>query len=148
MLNSCKPSADALAKRGCSGAVVTDMAGLPVDSGAADDGWAASDDVLIGDWDTLFSAVKARLRQSVGLGGLLQPIPPDASIYIKGQVLQCLEALDQLQATMLHYIGRNRALEAQLSAAQSALARVRDELSRTQAGEHPAHADFDPCSGP
>jgi diguanylate cyclase len=138
MLNSCKPSADALAEHGHSGAVVTDMAGLPVESGAADNGWAVSDDVSISDWDTLFSAVKARLRQSVGLGGLLRPIPPDASIHIKGQVLQCLEALDQLQTTMLHYIDHNRVLEAQLSAARSALARVRDELSRTQAGEHAA----------
>jgi hypothetical protein len=148
MLNSCKPSADELAEHGHSSAVVTDMAGLSVDSGAADNRWAASHDVSIGDWDTLFSAVKARLRQSVGLGGLLHPVPQDASIQIKGQVLQCLEALDLLQTTMLRYIDHNRALEAQLSSAQSTLARVRDELSRTQADSRPARADVNQVSRP
>ena len=111
-------------------AVVTDIGGSPFQAGAAADG---SCDVSIEDWDTLFSAVKARLRQ--GADGVAHGRQDAPSVEINSPMEQCAEALDQLHMTMLHQIGRSRALEAQLFAAQSALTFLRGELADTQAGE-------------
>jgi hypothetical protein len=80
---------------------------------------AASTDVSIGDWDTLFRAVIFRLRESSN----------------HGQVLECVAALDQLHATVAHHIERADALQTALSDARAALAEAHGEAARAQAGE-------------
>ncbi len=67
-----------------------------------------SGDVALADWDTLFVAVATRLRQSVATAPLSE---------MRGQVLQCVEALEQLRTTMVHEIDRAAAREAELRAA-------------------------------
>lgn len=67
----------------------------------------ASFDVAMADWDDLLSAVKARLRQTVG--GLLAPITEqgtDAAWQVRASVLDCVTALDQLHLTLSHELGR------------------------------------------
>lgn len=56
------------------------------------------ENVLIGDWDTLFGAVKARLRQAV-----VDTLPHElngATVPLQASVLECVEALDQLHAML------------------------------------------------
>jgi hypothetical protein len=84
-----------------------------------------SGDVALADWDTLFVAVATRLRQGVATAPLSE---------MRGQVLQCVEALDQLRTTMLHEIDRAAECEAELRAAltqtESELATLRAAAAR------------------
>jgi len=54
--------------------------------------------VSIDDWDALLCAVKDRLRQTVGES----PTRPmnGSSIPVRDSVLECVDALDQLHATL------------------------------------------------
>ncbi len=68
--------------------------------------WAQAD-VSIDDWDALLSAVKDRLRQTVGesltrqLNGGTAPV--------QASVLECVDALDQLHATLSRELARHAA---------------------------------------
>ena len=101
---------------------------------------AASSDVAIGDWEELLSAVKARLRLTVG--ELLAELPahqlPDAAHKVQASVLECVNALDQLQLTLSHEFSRRQQLEREVIETQAVLARARDQLSATQAEEQHA----------
>ena len=61
------------------------------------------------DWDVLFNAVTARLRD---IAGAVAALPGLASMpqQARSRVLECAEALDQLHATMLQQQGIQRAL--------------------------------------
>jgi len=94
-------------------------------------------DVAIGDLDDLLNAIKGRLREAVGEpavaeSGLRQN---DVANRTRVSVLECTVALEHLHQTLKHELARRWHLESDLSDAQAALARVRDELARTQAGE-------------
>jgi diguanylate cyclase (GGDEF)-like protein len=97
--------------------------------------------VALADWDILFSAVKSRLRRTVGAGGSgaaeLQPGSP-ASEHVSASVLECVAALDQLQATLKQELDRCAQVSEQLFDAQTRLAQARVELAGTQAGERRA----------
>ncbi len=66
------------------------------------------------DWDVLFAAVKARLRDAVGHSLAEAPAPQarDAAGQLQAILLECVEALDQLHATSLNELGRPGALVA------------------------------------
>ena len=70
-------------------------------------------DVAIGDWDVLLSAVKARLRLTVGELQAATPEPraQDAASRVRAQVLECVAALDQLHITLTNELGRCQQLE-------------------------------------
>ena len=74
------------------------------------------------DWDTLFGAVKDRLRETA----------------ITGPALECVQALDQLQSTLCLEVERRQQLELNLFDTQTALAQARTELAGTRAGERRA----------
>lgn len=101
---------------------------------------AASSDVAIGDWHDLLSAVKSRLRLTVG--ELLAVLPehqlPDAAHRVQASVLECVNALDQLHLTLTHEFARREQLEREVAETQAVLARARDQLSTTRAEEQHA----------
>lgn len=101
---------------------------------------AMSSDVAIGDWEVLLSAVKARLRLTVG--ELLAVLPdhrlPDAAHQVQASVLECVNALDQLQLTLSHELARRQQLEREAIETQAVLARARDQLAATRADEQHA----------
>jgi hypothetical protein len=85
-------------------------------------------DLAIADWDMLFSAVKARLR------GAVQTSTPSACPAeieraherLRADVIECVLALDQLHATLVHEIGRWPRIEREALGAPFALAADND----------------------
>lgn len=134
MLNSDIPRASERPPTQGPSGVVIDMAGMRVKHDGPVSEPADAADVAVIDWDILFSAVTSKLQQIAGSVRPSEPLPRDAP----AQVLQCVAALDQLHSTMVHYIERGGALELELARAQAALAEVRAELARTEAGERAA----------
>ncbi len=90
------------------------------------------------DWDHLFSAVKDRLRVTVQdrPDAIYEPQP--ALIQMRKDVLECLEALDQLQLIMMRELGQRQQLEMEVFSAKSALNQVRADLAGTRDGERRA----------
>ena len=72
-----------------------------------------STDIPLEDWDDLFGAVKARLRQIVGegLADLPEPHLRGAVARMQANVLECVAALDQLHTTPLNEPGRQARFE-------------------------------------
>ncbi len=139
MLNTDQPAALDQVPR--HGAVVIDIAGLLIQAerdALPRAGGAANVDVAVADWDLLFSAVKQRLRQTVGPSRQFEQLPLDAPSQVRAQVLQCVSALDQLHVTMVNHIDRCHQAEVALSDSLLALAEVRAELARVQASEKAA----------
>lgn len=101
---------------------------------------APAADVAIGDWSDLLLAVKTRLRQLVGQRRVTESGLPvnDVQAQVQGGVLECATALDQLQATLVHALGRSLQIERELRDTQAALGRARTELAGTRAGERHA----------
>lgn len=102
---------------------------------------ADTSDVAIGDWDDLPSAVKSRLRLTVDelLAMLPDHQPPDTAHRVQGSVLECVNALDQLQLTLLHEFARRQPLEREVIETQTVLGRTRDQLEATRANALHAH---------
>jgi len=63
-------------------------------------------DVAIEDWEDLLNAIKSRLRLAVD-GPLPQQFNGTA-VHVQASVLECVAALDQLQATLAHALMRLR----------------------------------------
>jgi diguanylate cyclase len=101
---------------------------------------SAKPDIRLCDWSDLFAAVKARLRVIVGERVTVRSLltAPARASQVRAGVLECVAALDQLQATLLLELARCSELELQLFDAQSALASARAELTGTQDGERKA----------
>lgn len=100
---------------------------------AGDGEHSLSADVALDDWPDLLDAVKARLRQTVA-GHAPQPsMGAAAFLHIQAGVLDCAAALDQLQATLAHELGRCRQRDQDLRTTQAALAQARAELAGTRA---------------
>lgn len=72
-----------------------------------------SSGVAIVDWDEMFSAVKERLSRTVGgpIETMTEAQVHDAEGRVRRNVLECVEALDQLQITLIAEIERCRQLE-------------------------------------
>jgi hypothetical protein len=92
-------------------------------------------DVAIDDWQDLLSAITARLRQTVGGPAAPPPMGPAAFLHIQAGVLDCAAALEQLQTTMAHELGRCRRLDQEMRSTQAALAQARADLACTRADE-------------
>ncbi len=81
-------------------------------------------DIPICDWDVLFEAVTARLRQTV----MDDPVEPCGrqlvgnANSVRASVLECVAALDQLQRSMKHELMRCQSIELQAFDATTALA--------------------------
>jgi hypothetical protein len=96
-------------------------------------------DLAIADWDMLFSAVKARLR------GAARASPPStlpaeaerADARLRAEVIECVLALDQLHATLVHEVGRWPRIEREALGAPFALAADNDSGSDTLTQERP-----------
>ena len=95
---------------------------------------------LMTDWNGMLDAVKARLRlivdeapQAAGA----QP-QPTAAHRTRSGVLECVDALDLLHATLRRELDRRQRLELEVFDAQAALALARAELAGTQVGERQA----------
>jgi hypothetical protein len=72
-----------------------------------------SSGVSIVDWDEMFSAVKERLSHTVGgpIDAMTEAQVHDAAGRVRNSVLECVEALDQLQTILRAEIERCRQLE-------------------------------------
>jgi diguanylate cyclase (GGDEF)-like protein len=88
-------------------------------------------DVVVGDWDLLFDAVTTRLRHTAVEARFAFDAPHDA-------VLDCVQALEQLHASLGQERQRGKRLEQELRHAQAVLALTRFELVGTQVGERRA----------
>ena len=102
-------------------------------------------EVAIADWDVLLSAVKDRLRLTVG-EWLAAPPPAAASVpaapgRLQANLLECVAALDQLHVTFAHELDRRHRLELEVFDAKTALERARAELALQSSGQrHARHA--------
>ena len=78
-------------------------------------------DVAFRDLDDLLSAVKVRLRQTVGESRAVQPgsATPDKAGEVRASVLECVAALDQLHITLKHELARRQAWHDTLTALPS-----------------------------
>jgi|GEM_PF-3536756 len=87
-------------------------------------------DTLLGDIETLFGAVSARLRR-IADGSREPSAAPDAETiaHLRAAVHDCVTALDQLQSMLLAEIERRSRLEQIASNAQDALAAAPPELA-------------------
>jgi diguanylate cyclase (GGDEF)-like protein len=101
-------------------------------------------EVAVDDLDVLLSAVKARLRRTVGDGpaivdgGARGETAKRSADLVKSGVLDCVKALDQIQATLARELARRSELERELADTQMALAEALADLSGTEAGERHA----------
>lgn len=131
------PGGDAPARpRGLTPTAAPDAPASPLNDSLP----AVSCDVAIGAWEELLSAVKSRLRLTVG--ELLAVLPdhqlPDAAHKVQASVLERVNALDQLQLTLSHEFTRRQQLEREVIETQNVLARARDQLTATRADEQHA----------
>lgn len=94
-------------------------------------------DISIVDWHVLYSAVKARLRESVTIAPKATAISPVHGTVqlVRDHVLECVDAMDQLHATWTDELDRRRQLEIELIEVTAKLEFVRTELEGTRAGE-------------
>jgi diguanylate cyclase len=82
--------------------------------------------VAMGDWDDLFSAISGRLTAIADAG---------AAIGFRAGVLECVEAMGQLQTILTHERACNHQLELELFHARAALAQARIELVASRSDE-------------
>ena len=118
---------------------IVDSIGIDVsDAGDGEVSLAAlAPDIGVRDWDCLFSAVCERLRSTVGerFATEHEAQGHDTAIRVRADVRECLEALDQLHASLTHERRRRQQLETKLLIAQTSLAQARAELADTEEGE-------------
>lgn len=89
-------------------------------------------DVAIDDLPDLLNAIKVRLRQTVGGPAAPPPMGPATFSHIQASVLDCVAALEQLQTTLAHELGRCHRLDQEMRSTQAALAQARADLAGTR----------------
>jgi hypothetical protein len=94
-------------------------------------------DLAFGDIDILFRAVQARLTlaTSVGFSSHCAARGDDPTVRMRETVLDCVNELEHLHATMTCEVGRRRLLEQIVCDLNDALANVQAELAGTRAGD-------------
>lgn len=95
-------------------------------------GQRAATDILAEDRDLLFAAIAARLRHSVD-EPRLAPVARRDNV-----VLECVQALEQLQGALVNERGYCQRIESELVEAREKLVAAQVELVGTQAGERRA----------
>ncbi len=88
------------------------------------------------DWNLLLDAVKDRLRQVVGAP--TEPLPaavlaPDMARRVQSSVLECVNALDRLQADLPQALGRDQFLKQTFPATETELMQTPADLAGTRA---------------
>ena len=85
--------------------------------------------IVLGDFEVLFSAVTARLR-SIAHGSGESTVAPlnDADESARTALLECVSALDQLHVMVAHEVERREQLEQIVFDARTALAQAPPEL--------------------
>lgn len=98
-------------------------------------------DLVFGDIDTLFHAVRERITLTTGDAFATQCVTngDDPAVRIRATVLECVAELDQLHATMTYEVGRRRLLERTVDDLQNVLAIVQADLTGTRAAEREAN---------
>ena len=98
-----------------------------------------TNDIAIGDWTDLISAVKDRLtlivRDTPAAAASTEMQLRDRRAWVQAGVLDCVSALDQLHSTLTHELARCRQVERVAFEARIALAKEREELFGNRAGE-------------
>jgi diguanylate cyclase (GGDEF)-like protein len=118
------------------------LARVPVAIAASPKPQPPPSDIPVDDWNDLLRAVKARLQRCVA-------DPAARAVEVRSEVLDCVAALDYLQAAaLLHDGGRRQQLEHDLLEATTALTQTQAQLRGTQAGERLARhlATHDPLT--
>ena len=99
-------------------------------------------DVAIGDWSDLIGAVKDRLtllvRDAPAAASATELQLRDRRAWVQAGVLDCVSALDQLHSTLTHELARCRQVERDAFEARIALAKEREALFGSRAGERRA----------
>ena len=92
------------------------------------------------DWHVLFDAVMFRLRRCVddAASSVWTESRVSPAGRVRAQVVECVEALEQLRSALQPLHAGRRALESEAQALRVALAQARAELIGTQAGERQA----------
>jgi diguanylate cyclase (GGDEF)-like protein len=101
----------------------------------------AASDLVFGDIDSLFRAVRERIALTTSDAFAAQCVTngDDPAVQIRATVLECVGELDQLHATMTYEVGRRRLLERTVDDLQNALATVQADLTGTRAAEREAN---------
>ncbi len=89
------------------------------------------------DWDALFDAVRSRLRSSAESCHEAADAAHNRD-WLRGQVLDCVAALTQLHAQVAQERAAQKRMARELEQVEEALARARQELGTTRAGERRA----------
>ena len=87
-------------------------------------------EISMPDWNLLLDAVKDRLRQVVGTPTELLPVSvlaSDVARRVQSSVLECIDALDLLQISLIHSQSRHQSREGALRVAQAELRQTRAE---------------------
>lgn len=92
-------------------------------------------EIDIENWDDMFSAVKAQLRQTVGEHAEHGPVAADGAGRVQTSVLECVAALDQLHAGLARERERRHVLELQVLNTQNELGQAITALVDTRAEE-------------
>jgi diguanylate cyclase len=100
----------------------------------------AASDLAFGDIDLLFHAIQARLMltASEGFAADLTARGQDPAARMREAVLDCVNELEQLHATMTFEVGRRRLLEQTVCDLNDVLADVQAELVGTRTSEREA----------
>ena len=96
--------------------------------------------IAVNDLDDMVGAVAARLRMTVGerFDAQVGDQPRGGLATVRANVLDCAQALEQLQIMLAHEIARRQQLELEVFDGRTALAQARAELRGTQDGERRA----------
>lgn len=99
-------------------------------------------DVAIGDWSDMIGAVTDRLtlivRDTPAAATATELQLRDRCEWVQTGVLECVSALDQLHSTLAHELARCRQVERDAFEARIALAKEREALFGSRAGERRA----------
>ncbi len=104
-----------------------------------------SSDIPVGDWDILFNAVKERLVRTANVSDTDSTLRAQrCALRIRTEVLDCVAALDQLQATVTVELKQRQRLELEVFDVKASLAQIRAALIGSHEGErrvrhHAAH---------
>ena len=93
-----------------------------------------ADDIAMEDCDVMWDATSQRLELIISDWLVVMPesVEPSRINGLRARLLECQEAIRQVQATLKHVQLRRRVLESELFTAKTELAKLRAEVSATQ----------------
>lgn len=93
-----------------------------------------TDDIAMEDCDVMWDATSQRLELIISdwLVAMPESVEPSPIGRLRARLLECQEAIRQVQASLKHDQQRRHVLESELLTAKTALAKLRAEVSATQ----------------